>query len=145
MFAYSSRGSSNLYSSSATADTAVGIGIWTIVALILAIVGAIVVYFVFVKAKDEPKNKFLKWLKDFLSFKIMWVEAVLKMLYYFATIFIILFSFNFLAIPGPGVLMWLGFLVLGPVVIRLFYEMSIMFVMVWKNTKTIAENTGKKK
>ena len=90
-----------------------GIGIWGIIAMILAIVGGILVYFLFIKAKEEPKGKFLKWLKDFLSFKIMWIEAIVKVTYYFATIFIILFSFNFLSEGGYGVLMFFISLILA--------------------------------
>ena len=134
--------SGSSYSSGASAME--GVGIWSIVALILAIVGAILVYFLFVRAKTEPKGKFAKWLKGFLSFKVMWIEPILKVVYYFATIYIMLFSFSFLALGGTGVLMWLGFLILGPVVIRILYEMTMMFIMIWRNTRDIAENTKKK-
>ena len=66
--------------SSSYASTAQGAGIWMIIAAILAIVGGILVYFLFVKAKTDPKGKFLKWLKDFLAFKIMWIEPILKVI-----------------------------------------------------------------
>lgn len=132
-------------SGSSYASTAEGIGVWGIIALILSIIGAVLVYFLFVKAKAEPKGKFLKWLKQFLSFKVMWIEAILKVTYYFATIFVILISFSYLAFGGYGVLMFFLSLVLGPVVVRLIYEASIMFVMIWHNTKDIAESTSKKK
>lgn len=132
-------------SSSSAMNTAEGIGVWGIVALILSIVGAILVYFLFVKSKTEPKGKFVKWLKDFLSFKVMWIETILKVTYYFATIFVILFSFSYLALGGFGVLMFFLSLILGPIVVRLIYEASIMFVMIWRNTRDIADNTVKKK
>lgn len=135
--------SKNSSSLSGAYDTAAGIGIWGIIALILAIVGGILVYFLFVKAKTEPKGKFLKWLKNFLSFKIMWIEPIMKVLYYIATIFIILFSFSYLALGGSGILMFFLSLILGPVVIRVLYEMTMMFIMIWRNTRDIAEK-GKK-
>ena len=124
-----------------TTNAMAGAGIWTIVAAILAIVGGILVYFLFVKAKTEPKGKFGKWLKDFLSFKIMWIEPILKVLYYIATIFVILFSFTFLALGGVGVLSFFLCLILGPVGVRLAYEMTMMFIMIWRNTRDIAEKT----
>ena len=136
-----SRSSSTL---SGAYDTAAGIGIWGIIALILAIVGGILVYFLFVKAKTEPKGKFLKWLKDFLSFKVMWIEPIMKVVYYIATIFIILFSFSYLALGGTGFLMFLLSLILGPIIIRIIYEMTMMFIMIWRNTRDIAEKTAKK-
>ena len=130
--------------SSADAIEVPGVGVWEIVALILAIVGAILVYFLFVNSKTEIKGKFAKWLRDFLSFKIMWLEPIMKMLYYFATIFMVLISFSFLQYGGTGVLMFLGYLVLGPVLLRVLYETFMMFIMIWRNTRDIAENTKKK-
>ena len=121
-----------------------GAGIWLIIASILAVVGGILVYFLFVKAKAEPQNKFLKWLKDFLSFKVMWIEPILKVVYSIATIFIVLNSFSFLALGGNGVLMWLATLVLGPVILRVLYEATMMFIMIWRNTRDIADNAKKK-
>ena len=139
---------SGSYSTSSLYGTAAGAGIWGIIALILAIVGGILVYFLFVKAKSEPKGKFAKWLKDFLSFKVMWIEPILKVVYYIATIFIILYSFTFLGmmglLGGTAFLMFILTLILGPVVIRIFYEMTMMFIMIWRNTRDIAESKSKK-
>lgn len=131
-------------SNSSSVSSAAGIEVWSIIALILAIVGAILVYFLFVKAKTTPKGKFAKWLKDFLSFKIMWIEPILKVVYYFATIFTVLISFSFLALGGAGILLWLVTLILGPIAVRLVYEMTMMFIMIWRNTRDIADNTTKK-
>lgn len=129
---------------SSTVSTAEGIGVWAIIASILAIVGGILVYFLFVKAKTTPNGKFLKWLKDFLAFKIMWIEPILKVVYYIATIFIILFSFSYLALGGAGILAFFLSLILGPIGIRILYEATMMFIMIWRNTRDIAENTKKK-
>ena len=130
--------------SSSYGNAAASVGIWMIIAAVLAIVGGILAYFLFVNNKTAPKGKFLIWLKDFLSFKVMWIETILKITYYIATIFVVLFSFTFLGAGGAGFLAFLICLVLGPIGIRLFYEMSIMFIMIWRNTKDIAENTKKK-
>lgn len=121
-----------------------GVGIWVLIAGILAIIGGILTYFLFVRSKNEPKGKFAKWLKDFLSFKIMWLEPILKVVYYIATIFVILFSFSFLAMGGYGVLTFFLCLIFGPVGVRIAYEFTMMFVMIWRNTKDISDNTAKK-
>ena len=125
-----------------------GFGIWTIVALILAIIGGVLIYFLFVKAKTTPKGKFAKWLKDFLSFKIMWIEPILKVIYYITTIYVVLFSFNYLGmmgvLGGTAVLMFLFTLILGPILVRVVYEFTMILIMIWRNTRDIAENTGKK-
>ena len=135
---FNSVSNNSSYTSAAT-----GASIWGIIALVLAIVGGILVYFLFVKAKTEPKGKFAKWLKDFLSFKIMWIEPILKVVYYVATIFTVLYSFTFIALGGYGFLMFLMCLVLGPIIIRIVYEATMMFIMIWRNTRDIAENTKK--
>ena len=134
----------NTYGGSSSTDALAGAGIWTLIAAILAIIGGILVYFLFVKSKTEPKGKFAKWLKEFLSFKIMWIEPIMKVVYYIATIFTILFSFTFLVAGGAGVLMFFLTLVLGPVIVRIIYEMTMMFIMIWRNTKDISDNTKKK-
>ena len=135
-------------SASSLAGTAAGAGIWLIIAAILAIIGGILVYFLFVKSKTEPKGKFGKWLKDFLSFKVMWIEPILKVIYYIATIFVILYSFTYFGMfnimGGMAFLMFILTLILGPIIIRLAYEMTMMFIMIWRNTRDIAENTKKK-
>ena len=117
-----------------------GAGIWAIIAAVLAVIGGILVYFLFVKAKAEPKGKFLKWLKDFLAFKTMWIESILKVFYYIATIFMILVSFS---IISTDFIAFLLTLVGGPIIIRLLYEGLIMFIMIWRNTTDIAKNTKK--
>ncbi|MBR2709546.1 hypothetical protein IKE72_00485 [Candidatus Saccharibacteria bacterium] len=122
-----------------------GVQIWSIIALVLAIVGGILVYFLFIRSKTAAKGKFAKWLKDFLSFKIMWIEPILKVVYYAATIYAMLLSFSFLGLGGYGFLAFLVCLILVPICIRLAYEAAMMFIMIWRNTRDIAENTEKKK
>ena len=126
-------------------DSLAGAGVWTAIAGVIALVCGILLYFLFVKPDKKVNGKFLKWLKDFLAFRIMWVEPILKIVYYVLTIFSILFSFSFLSLGGSGVLLWLVTMILGPVAIRLGYEFTMMFIMIWRNTRDIAENTEKKK
>lgn len=134
-------------STSSVVGTAASTGIWIMVAAILSVIGGILVYFLFVKSKKEPKGKFLKWLKDFLSFKIMWIEPILKVIYYIATIFVVLYSFVFFGmfniLGGMAFLCFLLTLILGPIAIRLAYEATMMFIMIWRNTRDISENTKK--
>lgn len=141
--------SSQLINSSSSYGVAAGPDVWGIISIILAIIGGILVYFLFVKSKTDPKGKFAKWLKDFLAFKTMWIEPILKVVYYIATIFIVLYSFTFLGlvgvIGGSAILMFFATLILGPILIRLFYEFTMMFIMIWRNTRDIAANTEKKK
>ena len=123
-----------------TGSSVADMGIWMIIAAIIALVGGILVYFLFVKSKNEPKGKFAKWLKDFLAFKIMWIESLLKIIYYIATIYVVLASFSMISF---SFLSFLLMLILGPVLIRLAYEGLMMFIMIWRNTQDIANNTKK--
>ncbi len=115
---------------------------WTVVSLILAIIGGVLVYFLFIKGKDLNLSAGLTKLRDLLDFKIMLIEPILKILYLVITIFVILISFNFIT---TNFLSFLLTLLLGPVIVRIFYEASLMLVMIWKNTKIIADNTAKVK
>lgn len=124
-----------------TMNLSVEAGIWMIIAAILAVVGGILVYFLFVKNKENPKSKFLVALKNFLSFKTMWIEAIVKVMYYVVTIFVILASF---AMIGQSFLAFILLLLLGPIVVRLCYEAAIMGIKIWRNTAKIVENMEKK-
>ena len=76
-------------SSYETSSTAANMGIWAIVSLVVAICGAIVLYFTFLSKQNDKKFKgFLGWLYDFLSFKSITLEAILKIFYLFVAIFI---------------------------------------------------------
>lgn len=118
-----------------------GIAIWTIVALILSIIGGILVYFLFIKTNNKLSDN-LKKLRDLLDFRIMLIEPILKIIYLIGTIFIILFSFNFITINFISFLLTL---IIGPVIIRIVYESALILVMIWKNTKIISDNTKKEK
>lgn len=112
-----------------------GTVIWTIIAVILSIVGGILVYFLFLNPKKEVKTSgFVGWLKDFLSFKTMMIESILKVLYLISTILVILLSFNFISTSFVSFLLMI---ILGPVAVRLAYEGCLMLIMIWKNTAEI--------
>ena len=73
--------SNNLLNSSAVSN-AVGASVWIVISFILAMVGGLLIYFLFLNKKNEGKfNGFIGWLYDFLSFKKMFMEALLKILY----------------------------------------------------------------
>ncbi len=111
-----------------------GSTVWTLVSLILALIGCFVVYFLFVVKKDHPKQKFVAWLKDFLSFKKMLIEDILKIAYLFFAIFITLGSF---ALIGTSFLSFLLTLVLGNIIARITFEGILIMIMIWKNTNEI--------
>ena len=108
--------------------------VWNIVSFILALIGCFVVYFLFVVKKDEPKQAFLAWLKEFLSFKKMLIETILKIAYLFGAIYITLASFTLIGVTFVGFLLML---IVGNIVLRLSFEGMMMLIMIWKNTNDI--------
>ena len=108
--------------------------IWTIITLVVSVVGCFLVYFLFVKKDVKTKSKFLLWLKDFLSFDIMLIEPILKIAYIFAALFITLGSF---ALIGTSFLSFLACLIGGNILARVGYEAALIIVMIWKNTSEL--------
>lgn len=114
-----------------------GIGIWSIIALVLALVGCFLVYFMFVRKSNDLKNPKLEWLRSFLKFDKMLIEPILKIAYIFAAIFLTLFSFSFFALGFPGFLAFLATITLGNIGLRVIYEAIMLQIMIWKNTSEI--------
>ena len=136
---YSSYYSKNLLSSSnSMADASV----WMIVSIILAIVGGILIYFLFLSKKNEGKfNGFVGWLYDFLSFKKMFMEALLKITYLIVALYITLSSF---ALIGTSFIGFLAMLIIGNVVARLVYEFSLLLLVICRNTTEINKKLSNK-
>ena len=111
-----------------------GSDVWTIIALVLAIIGAFLAYFLFVKPNKNYPQKFVNWLRSFLNFNEMLIEPILKITYIFFAIFITLTSFNFISVSFPYFLLYL---IIGNLLVRVVYEASMMMVGIWKNTKEI--------
>ena len=124
-----------------TNSTIQGIQVWTIVATILAIVGSILIYFLFIKSKNNFKGG-LKTLRDYLSGDLIHIEALAKMFYYAGLIYVVLTSINYLIGIGIGgvdagsyILQFFLQLLLGPIVVRFGFEIIMLFVRIWKNTE----------
>lgn len=125
---------SNGYGSS-VAGTSIGLGIAAvIISIILTILLAILV------VPEKRRNglpKFFQVVHDICNFKGLLLEKVLKILYIFSTINVMLtgiftwFSggYNF----GMTFLTGLLILVLGPILVRLAYEFLMLFVLLVKN------------
>lgn len=107
------------------------------VATLLAI-AATVLAFVFIvpEKRREKLNAFGKFLHDTCNFKYLVVEKLLQALYIFSTALVILNGFFLLFQSVYG--HWLGgygilIMVVGPIVLRLLYELLMMVVLLVKN------------
>ena len=114
--------------------TANNIQTWMTVSLILAIVGGILIYVLFVKSKKKQDNKFLAWCKDFFDYKKMLIEDLLKAIYLILAIYITLSSFAYI---GTNFATFILTLLAGNVILRLVFEGSLVLIMIWKNTTEI--------
>lgn len=117
-----------------------GLLIWTIISLVLAIGGGITLYIIFIKKGNKFKG-FLKWAHDFLNFKTLLLEDILKVSYLILALFITLYSFGLI---GTSVISFFLVLIIGNLVLRIIYELSILIIKICKNTTEINNKLGKK-
>ena len=125
----------DLYTVGATTSSGLGSLIWTIISAVIAVAGTVCVFVLFLNKKNEGKFKgFLGWLYDFLQFKTLVVEFVLKATYIGFAIFVTLSSF---ALIGTSFVTFLLTITLGNLSLRLIYELSILFVKICNNISEI--------
>lgn len=108
---------------------------WMAIALLLAIIGGILIYFLFLKKENENKyTGFVKYLYEFLSFKKMWLETILKVSYLILTIYITLTSFELISTSFMAFVLTLVF---GNIILRVIYELSLVLLTICRNTTEI--------
>lgn len=118
-----------------------GNAIWVIISLVIAIIGGIVLYFTFLSKKNEGKfTGFLGWMYDFLTFKKMVIENILKILYLVIAMFITLSSF---ALISTSFLSFLCYLVIGNLIARISYELFLVLLVICRNTTDINKKLTK--
>lgn len=111
---------------SSTAD----MGVWGVVSLLVAICAGIVLYFTFLSPKNEDSyTGATKKIYDFLSFKTMSIEAILKVLYLVIAIYITISSFSLIT---TSFVLFLMVLVFGNIVARLIFEGALLIIMIYR-------------
>lgn len=126
----------DLYTVGATTSSS-GLGslIWTIISAVIAIAGTVCIFVLFLNKKNDGKFKgFLGWLYNFLQFKTLVIEFVLKATYIALAIFLTLSSF---ALIGTSFISFLLMITLGNVTLRIIYEASILFIKICNNVSEI--------
>lgn len=121
----------------------------SILAFILAI-AATVLAFVFILSKKgrSSQNPFIKFLVNVCDFRSLIIEKILKALYIFSTAFTILYGFlgifNFGSyMYGATLLQSLLTMILGPIVVRITYELIMLVVLAVKNIIQINNKLSK--
>ena len=114
---------------------AIGSMVWMIISAVLAIIGGIALYFtVFAKSNENKFTGFMKWLYDFVTFKKMMLESLLRVLYIIVAIYITLSSFALISTSFVG---FLAMLVFGNLIARITFEFSLVLLTICKNTTEI--------
>ena len=114
--------------------------IWAIIAAVIALIGGIVLYFTFLKSKNEGKFKgFLGWLYDFLTFRKMMLEALLRICYLILVIYVTLIGF-----AAGNILVCLLTILIGNLAIRFVYEFALILLVICRNTSEISRKLNVK-
>lgn len=113
----------------------------TVILFLIALVGGVCAYLMFVKSDEEPKDPRLVKLKEFLSFKKMIIEGLLKATYIIFALFITLYSFQIMV--GTSFITGLMLLILLNIMLRIGYEASLIVLLIWRNTSDISKKLGK--
>lgn len=118
--------------------------------ILIAFITGLLMFFSFLAKKNEGAfDGFLGWVYDFLNFKKLLSESLLKISYLFGAIFISISSFfNFLFGKGGNIierffLFLLTFLV-GNVILRLIYEFALVIIIICRNTTDISKKISDK-
>ena len=114
-----------------------------LIGLVFAVAGTIALYILVVPAKKRARlGKFLRWVHDVCNFRSLMIEHILKVLYIFSTLLCLVGGFFMLFSYVDG--KWIGWagillMLLGPIVIRLLFEASLLGILHLKNTMEINE------
>jgi len=140
---YSGYGSNSAMNSLLRSSSASsGNSVWIIISAVIAVIGGIALYFTFLAKKNEGKyTGFLGWMYDFLTFKKMVIENILKILYLIIASFITLSSF---AMISSSFLAFIMYLVIGNLIARIMYELFLVVLIICRNTTDISKKLDKK-
>ena len=107
------------------------------VATIFALIGTILLFILVIPEKRRATlNNFFKKIADICNFKQLIIEKILKFLYTLLSLYIIVLGFLVMITdPGNGepLLSGLFMMILGPIIIRIAYELIMMSVLLVKN------------
>ena len=110
-------------------------------ATLLALGGAIALWFLFYGKKKQPVegNAFFQWVYDFLTFKKQFFLLVLKISYCFTVIFLVVYGL--FAILFLQVLQGILIIAIGNIIARVIFEYAALF---FRMNETLTEINNKK-
>ena len=102
--------------------------------------------------REKLTNPFFAFLHDLFNFKVLLLEKILKFFYVLSTVTTIAVGslmFFWVEETYYGKYEWMGYnglfvLIFGPVLIRVIYELCMMFVVLVRNTSDIKKKLDQK-
>ena len=111
------------------------LGAWGRISLLLAIIGGLFLYFLFLTPENSKRyTGFTKKVYNFLSFKTLSVEAILKISYLVFAIFLTLISFSFIS---TSFTLFIALLTVGNIVLRAIYEYTLLFILMYHELRDV--------
>jgi ABC-type multidrug transport system permease subunit len=102
---------------------------------------ALVIFFAIAMKRKAPKSGFMRYLREFLNFRKIWVAGILKFVYIFSALALTIGSIVMMFFGGDRVLefvlLGIFMIVFGNIFLRLGFEMTMMIIGIWENTRDI--------
>lgn len=109
--------------------------VWSIIAIVIAVVGGIALYFtVFSKNNEKKYTGFMAKLYEWVQFKYFVIDDLFRIAYIISAIALTLLSFNFIS---SSFLTFLLILILGNVGLRISFELLMLFTEMCYNIRSI--------
>lgn len=117
--------------------------VWSIVSILLAVIGGIFIYNTYFSKNKEKEYTGLKnTIYNFFTFKITIIEPLFKVMYIITAIAITLCSFSYLT---TNFFQFIGMLVFGNLIARLSFELLLLTLKLFKDVSEINSKMPKVK
>ena len=113
-----------------------------LVAAVIALIAAILLFVLIVERKKPFKGKFANWLREYLNFRSILIAGIMKFSYLFLSVFLTVMSIVVMCSGKeetvlPMILAGLALLIFGNILLRITAEMTMAIIVMWENTSDI--------
>ena len=111
------------------------------ITLALSVIITLAVFFGVAMRKNAPKSRFVRWWREFLNFRKIWIAGILKFVYIFLSTLLTIGSIAIMFYGGtePWIFVLLGLagIIFGNLSLRIGFEMTMIMIGLWENTADI--------
>ena len=109
-----------------------------VIILAVSLMVAILAFFLIVKVKNKPESSFMRKLHEYLNFRAIIIDDLIKFFYILSTVSLTITAFWMMFQKvNYAPLLGLAVLVFGNLAVRVFYEFIMLLVGIWTNTTDI--------